>query len=190
MEIGLSALVLCGTADAQSTLTSQSTEGATQRVIRPAWDVAVTAGFFQANPRQNDERYGDDWYFEGRYAVSIGRFWTEHLKTEVEFATTGEGIELPAALSRPFRACRRTTPYSVQEHFQLESVLGPGGLAVLENGWVHPYVCGGVVVRARAPARPDPGAVLLRERSAQSRDPDRPDRRTSASDPTWNIAPA
>src|SRR5688572_17346109 len=58
---------------------------------QPKWDVGASVGLLSASPSPADEPYGGEWYFEGRYAVSIGRYWTEHLKTEVEFVTSGKG---------------------------------------------------------------------------------------------------
>ena len=138
---------LSKTADAQSVLTNQLTINTTQQLTMPRWDMAVTAGVFQANPKQTDEHYGDDWYFQGRYGVSIGRFWTDHLKTELEFAATGEGTRY----SQRYSTIPGVPPYypiNVQEHFQLTQVSGRVVWQFFENRWVHPYVFGGASFEA------------------------------------------
>ena len=54
------------------------------------WEVAGSAALFYAAPGDQTQ-YRDHWYFEGRYAAAIAHYWTENLKTEVEYATSGEG---------------------------------------------------------------------------------------------------
>ena len=51
----------------------------------------LSAGFFEAQPDGDSHNNYDDWYSEGRYAIGAGYYWTENFKTEIEFATTGEG---------------------------------------------------------------------------------------------------
>ena len=58
---------------------------------QPSWDIGASIGTFGIAPQTPQESYSDDWYFDGRYAVSIGKYWTEHIKTEIEFAHSGEG---------------------------------------------------------------------------------------------------
>lgn len=129
----------------QSQLTNQLTHQQTQQLSRPRWDVAVSAGVFQSNPGQSDDRYGDDWYFQGRYGVSVGRFWSEHFKTEIELAATGEGTRY----TQRYATIPGVPPYypiSVQESFQLNQLSGRAVWQFFENSWVHPYAFGGVSV--------------------------------------------
>ena len=133
-------------ADAQTVLTKELTYDQT-RQLTPQWDLGITAGLFQANPRQTEESYGDDWYFQGRYGLSVGRFWTAHFKTELEFAATGEGTRY----TQRYTAIPGVPPYypiNIQEHFQLHQLSGRAVWQFFENGWVHPYVFGGVAFEA------------------------------------------
>ena len=55
------------------------------------WDAAVTIAAAHVRPAHNEGSYYDNWFFEGRYAAQIGRYLTEHIKTEMEYARFGEG---------------------------------------------------------------------------------------------------
>src|SRR5688500_15975776 len=57
----------------------------------PKWHVSLSLGFFESRPVDESHSLGDEWYGEGRYAASIGYYWSKHFKTEFEFAHTGEG---------------------------------------------------------------------------------------------------
>lgn len=111
---------------------------------QPRWDVNLTAGFFGARPEGTDERYGDDWYEEGRYAVSGGYFWTRHLKTELEFATSGEADRY---VTRTITVPGFNGPYPLnyQEFYRLQQASARVGWQFLDNAWVHPYVNAGFV---------------------------------------------
>ncbi|HEX6164645.1 MAG TPA: outer membrane beta-barrel protein [Vicinamibacterales bacterium] len=123
-------LGLCGIAEAQQS---------------PAWDVGVTIGTIGVSPQTPQQTYSDDWYFDGRYALSIGKYWTEHIKTEVEFAHSGEGsryvqqlIDMPGVPPH----------YSVpgEEHNRLQQLSARVFYQFFDNAWVHPYVFGGAGV--------------------------------------------
>jgi hypothetical protein len=105
------------------------------------------AGLLEANPRQSDGPYGDDWYSKGRYGVWVGRYWTDHLKTEVEFATSGEGSRYVQRYSSA-PGVPPYYPYSVREQFRLHQVSGRMVRQFFENSWAHPYVFGGVSYEA------------------------------------------
>jgi hypothetical protein len=119
------------------------------------WEFLVNAAVFEVRPhiRQGDggqageyqSAYGDDWYFSGRYAASIGHYWTEHLKTEVEYAISTQGStylqrfnDVPGNPA-PF-------PYSVESIHRLEQLSTRMVWQFAKNSWVHPYVSGGLVV--------------------------------------------
>jgi hypothetical protein len=117
--------------------------GLAQTADSPKWDVGGTVGLFQAFPDSQEPGYSQDWYFEGRYAASIGRYWTEHLKTEIEFATTGEGHRYTQRFANAPGVPSSYT-YPVDEYFRLNQVYGRVVWQFFENSWVHPYVLGGV----------------------------------------------
>jgi hypothetical protein len=115
---------------------------------RPDWDVTATAGLFQSKPDGAEGPYGDDGYFTGRYAASVGHFWTPHLKTEVEFATTGEGSRYTNR-SANVPGVPAYYPLNVHETFRLHQLSGRVVWQFLENTWVHPYVFGGITADAQ-----------------------------------------
>jgi hypothetical protein len=119
-----------------------------QQLANPKWDVGASVGLLSASPSPADEPYGGEWYFEGRYAVSIGHYWTEHLKTEVEFATSGEGERYIQRYSSVPGAPPFSYPYTVHESHTLRQVSGRLVWQFFDNAWVHPYVFGGVVYDA------------------------------------------
>jgi hypothetical protein len=121
--------------------------GAQTSSDRPKWDAAASIGLLSANPAPADDPYGGDWYFEGRYAASIGRYWTEHLKTELELMTSTEGERHVQHYSTvpgvpPFYT------YTAHERHTLRQVSGRMVWQFFDNAWVHPYVFGGVSVDA------------------------------------------
>lgn len=116
------------------------------------WDVSATAGFFNAKPvvtasvegpDGNGTLYQDDWYFQGRYAVTIGRYWTEHLKTEVEYAISGEGRRFLQGY-KTVQGVPFDYPYYGESFHRLEQVSARMLWQFRENTWVHPYISGGL----------------------------------------------
>ena len=107
------------------------------------WEVAGSAALFYAAPG-DDTQYRDQWYFEGRYAAAIARYWTENLKTEVEYAISGEGstyrLEFRTVPGNP-----PNYPYSVDLFHRLEQVSARMVWQFGTNRWAHPYVSGGLV---------------------------------------------
>ena len=108
------------------------------------WEVAGSAALFYATPGPNETRYRDQWYFEGRYSAAIARYWTENLKTEIEYATSGEGW----TYRQEFRTVPGNPPnfpYGVESFHRLEQASMRMVWQFGTNRWVHPYVSGGFV---------------------------------------------
>jgi hypothetical protein len=108
------------------------------------WDAAVTVAAAEARSDQRDTRYWDNWYFQDRYALMLGRYWTEHLKTELEYARSGEGstyfqefVRLPGS--------ENTVPISGERFHRLEQLALRVTWQFGHNTWMHPYVSAGVV---------------------------------------------
>jgi opacity protein-like surface antigen len=123
-------LLATGTAEAQTTVPQQR------------FDVGATAGLMAYNPSEQRNGYGDDWIAEGRYAVSFGRYWTDHLKTEIEFSTSGDAERY----TQRFVTVPGVPPgYSIsaQEHYRLHQLSARVVWQFRDNQWVHPYVFGG-----------------------------------------------
>ena len=112
----------------------------------PRWDVNLNAGIFGHRPADTVHSY-DNWYNEGRYAASIGYYWTENLKTEFEFAHTGEGELHFEELAR---VPGSGAPHSVygQSFHRLQQTSLRMVWQFGDNTWVHPYVSGGYVLDA------------------------------------------
>jgi hypothetical protein len=110
---------------------------------QPSWDVGATLGSFGSAPSTPEQTYRDDWYFDFRQAVSIGRYWTDHVKTEVEFANTGEGTRYTLRNAK-VPGVPPQYPISTEEHYRLQQVQARVVYQFFENAWAHPYVFGGV----------------------------------------------
>lgn len=110
------------------------------------WDAGVTAGVATIHPEQPDRPYYDDWYAHGRYAGSIGYYFTKHLKAELEHAWSGEGsrslLEYSTVPGLP------PYPYQVEQFFQLQQSTLRIVWQFRDNAWAHPYVSAGAVLDA------------------------------------------
>jgi opacity protein-like surface antigen len=151
------ALLITGTAAAQQPAISLMPADPAQ------WDIAGSVGWLGADTA--GATIGDDWYDTFAGAVSIGRYVTPHLKTEIHGGMTGEGRiyrveELPLPGAPPvFRA---------QEHYFRSATIGAGVFyQFFDNQWFHPFAGGGIeVLRERdrvevqPPFGPVPGRVL------------------------------
>ena len=127
-------LTIAGAAEAQQSDASR---------MRKKWDAAVTVAAAEVKPGQNDTLYWDNWFFQGRYAVQIGGYWTEHLKTEVEYAKFGEGSIMIQDFKR-FPGSPYVYPYAYESLHQLDQLQLRMTYQFGENSWVHPYVSAGV----------------------------------------------
>ena len=113
---------------------------------QPKWDLNLNAGAFGANPGEREYPY-NDWYTEGRYAASIGYYWTEHLKTELEFAHSGQG----SRFIQDFAHVPGTSviqPISIEAFHRIQHASARVVWQFLDNAWVHPYVNAGYVFEA------------------------------------------
>jgi hypothetical protein len=149
----------------------------------PKWDFAVTTGLFEGQPHGQDPNgyYGDDWYTAARLGVSVGRYWTRHLKTEAEVMTSTEGMHYAA---RQVRTSDGTNwPYGVEEYYRLSQGSARVVWQLLDNRWVHPYLLAGItldVERQRShvmeqyryisstPSSPSSRELLVREHTTGS----------------------
>jgi hypothetical protein len=124
-------------------------QAATDKTAEPArWDFNLSAGFFESRPFGTGSRFSnDDWYGEGRYAASIGFYWTEHLKTELEFAHTGEGRRWTQELVR-VPGTSTNYPIGTETAHRLQQTSARLVWQFNENAWVHPYINGGFVFDA------------------------------------------
>lgn len=128
-------LLAAGVADAQP---------ASAQPEQPRWDLSFSAGLFQARPEESDSQNYDDWYSEGRYTIGVGYFWTEHFKTEIEFAHTSEGSRYDQGFST-IPGSGQVFPYSFEKFHRIQHTSVRAVWQFLDNSWVHPYVNSGFV---------------------------------------------
>jgi opacity protein-like surface antigen len=110
---------------------------------RKSWDAAITIAAAEVRPGQNDARSYDNWFFQGRYAVQVGGYWTAHVKTELEFAKFGEGSILLQDYA-PLPGSPYSFPYTLESRHQLDQLQLRMTYQFGDNAWVHPYVSAGV----------------------------------------------
>lgn len=113
----------------------------------PSWDLALGIGSFSGHPTPDPGAVNsyDNWYQTGEVSVSAGRYLTQHLKTEIEFAATGEDS------NRVFRyvtvpGTTTAYPFATERFYRTRSVSAAIGWQFGENRWVHPYLMTGVAV--------------------------------------------
>jgi hypothetical protein len=124
---------------------AQTPEPARLRVspARPAvWDVSTQVGWLGGHKPGVGEPW-DDWYSNGVFTASIGRYWTAHIRTEIEASFSNEGeiyghdeIRLPGA---PFPIFR-----SREHHFRNRTASSAVLYQFAENALFHPFLGGGV----------------------------------------------
>lgn len=130
------------------------TPAAAQTAPQQRWDAAVSIGFFQGQPDE-EIRGWDDWYHEGSYAASIGRYWTTHFKTEFEFAVTGEGRQFTQQFV-PVPGVTINYPISVEVFRRQQQSSARAVWQFNDNAWVHPYLNAGVVYEVERSRRWSP----------------------------------
>jgi outer membrane protein W len=105
------------------------------------WDLAAHVGWLAVFTSQSDP-YGDDTYNVASGGVSLGRYLTPHLKTELRVAMNGEGTLYRHEVLPGVAPGFRTT-----EHHVKTASAGAGLLyQFFDNQWFHPYVGGGFEV--------------------------------------------
>ncbi len=98
------------------------------------WDIAGQLALLNRNKTELGSRW-DHWYEAPLIQASAGHYWTPHVKTELEIATSGQGT---IGVEEDFR---------YREHRLRESTVGATGVyQFLDNQWVHPFVGAGLEV--------------------------------------------
>lgn len=137
-------LAFATSAIAQTTVTS--TTSGTQ-LDSKRWEVGASVGLLSTNPAPSDHPYANEWYFTGRYAASLARYWSEHFKTEIEIANTNAGERYVDRIAN-LPGVPTSYVYTVRERHTLRQVSGRTVWQFFDNAWVHPYVFGGVIYNA------------------------------------------
>lgn len=113
----------------------------------PKWDFSATTGLFSSRPATaTTDRYGERWYSSVRAGVSVGRYWTPNLKTEVEVMTSAEGRRYASRTA--ILAGGTHWSYGAHEYFRASQGSARVVWQLLDNRWVHPYLLAGVALDA------------------------------------------
>lgn len=110
---------------------------------QPRFDAAGSVGFMSARMPDLDEPYYQGWYQQGRYAGSIGYYFTKHLKAEFEHAWSGEGSR---QLFRFEPRNGQPYPLPLEQSFQLQQSTVRIVWQFRDNQWVHPYLSAAAVL--------------------------------------------
>lgn len=141
-------LSMASVAEAQSTSAKASVDRpADDATKQPRWDVNLGIGAMVAQPGDFSRGYYDDWYSAGRYSVGVGYYWTEHLKTEIEFATSNEGSRYVQEVVR-VPGTSIVQPIGVEQFHRLQQTSVRLVWQFFDNAWVHPYLNAGGVFDA------------------------------------------
>jgi hypothetical protein len=109
----------------------------------PRADTAAYVGWFGAN--KSELNGYDDWYKRVWHGgLSSGYYWTEHLKTEVEFSATsrGEIYEIPT----PADIATGVNPGPVGHEFSTRRLALGQHYQFFHNAFFHPTIGGGVAL--------------------------------------------
>jgi hypothetical protein len=101
------------------------------------WDVAVHAAWFGSN-KPDIANDWDRWYSAGAGTVSIGRYWTPHLKLDLRGMVSGAGQIYTQDPVIPFEPR--------VHHFRAMTLQAGVAYQFFENQWFHPFVAGGLEV--------------------------------------------
>jgi outer membrane protein W len=106
-------------------------------VTQRGLDLAGYLGWFNAN-KSGISLY-NDWYHSLSGGLSLGYYWTDHVKTEIDVGRTSEaeivgyGPVGNGPLSAPTEHYYRNVTFSVIQAYQFS-----------RNAWVHPYLGAGL----------------------------------------------
>lgn len=106
------------------------------------FDAAGYVAWLRANRGGIGGQTFRDWFSTGRLSVTVGRYWTEHLKTEAELAITGNGnlVSFEELESEP-----HVSRYLYRDHtYQIRTLSLVQAWQFGRNAWVHPFVGAGV----------------------------------------------
>ena len=104
-------------------------------------DVAGTVGWLTVEKREPSQPYdGDDWHNSFFGAISAGWYWTEHLKSELDF---GAGTTATAHFTRQITINGRPSFVSTESRFSRRILGISQQYQFFHNVWFHPHVAAG-----------------------------------------------
>lgn len=108
------------------------------------WDVSGDIGWFTSK-RANIPQTRDDRYDVPAASAAVGRYWTQHIRSEFRIATTGEGRTYQQDPVPPFVPGQPFPQPHFREHFDRTTTAGAGVYHQwFDNQWFHPFAGGGV----------------------------------------------
>ena len=128
-------------------------------------DVAAAAGWTTVNKSEFNSY--NDWRTEGLFSARVGWYWTNHLKTSVDVATTSE-TEIYAPAQPVFTGITTLYPgsrFAFRGHHVAVSQIYQFG----HNQWVHPFVAAGVDILAETRSQRDDPLFFYDPLTRQSR---------------------
>jgi hypothetical protein len=131
-RIVLLAAFLAGTASAAS---AQSES----RLARG--DLAGTIGWLSADTHPSGPYNDNNWESSFFGAASVGWYWTENLKSEVDFGT---GTKARVLSTEPIVISGRTTYVTTDSKFARRTFGISQQYQFLHNAWFHPHLAAGV----------------------------------------------
>ena len=108
------------------------------------FDAAGYVAWFHANRGGIGGQTFRDWFSTPRLSLGIGRYWTEHLKTEAELAITGQGrlVSFEELESEP-----GVSRYLYRDHtYRIRTLSLVQAWQFGRNAWVHPFLGAGIDV--------------------------------------------
>jgi hypothetical protein len=109
-------------------------------------DLSGTVGWLAVNKEPPGEfDYSDDWQDSLFAAATAGWYWSDHLKTELEF---GAGTEAAAFRSRQIVVGGRPISEFVESQYTRRTLALGQHYQFFRNAWFHPYVGAGLNVTA------------------------------------------
>lgn len=131
------------------------------------WDVTVAAGLFSGHPDgAAPEVRHDSWYHEPAASIAIGRYWTTHLKTQLEVFHSGEGHRFVSHVVT-VEGVPWPVPIAATERRQVTSLSAGALWQLFDNQWVHPFIEGGLSVDRERLQTDRPRQEIWVGRSAQ-----------------------
>ena len=108
------------------------------------WDLAGTLGWFNADKGDATRESYNDWYNSSVYGgIGAGWYWTDHHKTEIDFAATSGG-DVHAAV--PFVVGTQPTYTTSRFFFTTRRLAVSQQYQAFRNAWFHPHVAAGLDV--------------------------------------------
>jgi hypothetical protein len=156
--MGLKAILFTGTL----ALAAAVPAGA-QPLVRA--DLTGLAGWFNAHAP--DYSSYDDWYNRSAYVgASLGWYWTDHLKTELEFGATSPG-ELYGSQVTEVGGVQ--TYGSARHRFTTRRIVAGQQYQFFRNAWAHPHAAAGVDLTWQTHEQSNDPVVVYDQASRTSR---------------------